>query len=67
MLVLEPGAGYLFSAKWSPVRPTVFALTTETGHLYIYDLRLGKLTPAHKLEASQKKYPVYTLQFNQTQ
>ncbi|XP_064603636.1 cytoplasmic dynein 2 intermediate chain 2-like [Liolophura sinensis] len=67
VLVLEPGAGYLFSAKWSPVRPTVFALTTETGHLHIYDLRLGKLTPAHKLDASPKKYPVYTLQFNQTQ
>ncbi|CAH1783665.1 unnamed protein product [Owenia fusiformis] len=67
IVTIEPGAGYLFSAKWSPVRPLVFAVATEDGQLLLYDLKSNQATPVHKLPASPTKQPVYTLQFNQHQ
>lgn len=67
VITMEPGQGYLYSAKWSPVRPLVLAVTSASGHLLIYDLKQGKMTPVHKLEASPKKVPVFSLQFNQHQ
>nr|XP_006820378.1 PREDICTED: WD repeat-containing protein 34-like [Saccoglossus kowalevskii] len=67
ILTIEPGLGYLFSAKWSPVRPLVFALVTGEGHLLIYDLKTSKINPVYSLEAGDKKEAVYTLEFNQSQ
>ncbi|XP_064630583.1 cytoplasmic dynein 2 intermediate chain 2-like [Lineus longissimus] len=64
VLTIEPGAGYLFSTHWSPVRPLVLAMATEDGHLVIYDLKTSHVTPLYKLEAGSKKTPIYTLQFN---
>jgi hypothetical protein len=64
VLTIEPGAGYLFSTHWSPVRPLVLAMATEDGHLVIYDLKTSHVTPLYKLEAGSKKTPLYTLQFN---
>ncbi|XP_013407902.1 WD repeat-containing protein 34 [Lingula anatina] len=59
--IMEPSAGYLFSSKWSPVRPMVFAVATEDGYLLIYDLKHSHVTPVQKLEA---KEPLYALEFN---
>lgn len=67
IFMLEPGLGYVFSAKWSPVRPTVLAMTTESGHLLVFDLKQGQLTPIHKVEASHKGVAVYSLEFNKSQ
>lgn len=64
MLTIEPGDGYIFCAKWSPVRPVVLAAGTERGNLLIYDFRHGQMVPAQKLEASPNKVPIYSLQFN---
>ncbi|XP_074642732.1 cytoplasmic dynein 2 intermediate chain 2-like [Tubulanus polymorphus] len=63
IMTFEPSAGYLFSAHWSPVRPMVIAMVSESGHLIIYDLELSN-APKYKLEASANKSPVFTLQFN---
>ncbi|BFY97495.1 hypothetical protein BsWGS_00534 [Bradybaena similaris] len=67
IVTIEPGDGYLFSAKWSPVKPSVLAVGSERGHLLLYDLRQGQMVPVHKLEASPNKQPVYSLQFNTQQ
>lgn len=64
ILTVEPGEGFVFSAKWSPTRPTLFAATTESGYLLMYDLKGDQTVPVLKLEASSKKMPVYTCQFN---
>ena len=67
MLTIEPGKGYLFSACWSPVCPTVFAAVTESGHLLLYDLGSANLVPTQTVEASPTKQPIYCLQFNAKQ
>ena len=67
VLTIEPGEGFVFSAKWSPVRPTLLAATTETGYLLLYDLKGDQTLPVLKMEASTKKKPVYTCQFNVNQ
>ncbi|XP_019635654.1 PREDICTED: WD repeat-containing protein 34-like isoform X5 [Branchiostoma belcheri] len=64
VLELEPAAGYIFSARWSPVRPSVFAVVTGEGQLLIYDLVVHKVNPVCTLEAGSDKKPVYTLEFN---
>ncbi|KAH9513202.1 WD repeat-containing protein 34 [Bulinus truncatus] len=64
VLIIEPGEGYLFSAKWSPTRPTILAAVSEQGNLLIYDLNGSNMMPVHKIEASPNKVPVYSLQFN---
>jgi len=64
VLTIEPDDGYLYSAKWSPVRASVLACVTEKGHLLLYDLRQGQMVPELKVEASPNKVPVYSLQFN---
>ncbi|XP_055888204.1 cytoplasmic dynein 2 intermediate chain 2-like isoform X1 [Biomphalaria glabrata] len=67
VLIIEPGEGYIYSSKWSPTRPAIFAAVSEKGNLLIYDLHSGNMTPIHKLEASPNKVPVYSLQFNSQQ
>ncbi|XP_059166900.1 cytoplasmic dynein 2 intermediate chain 2-like [Physella acuta] len=64
ILTIEPGDGYLYSAKWSPTRPAVLAVISERGHLILYDLLHGQIVPAFKLQASPNMVPVYSLQFN---
>jgi hypothetical protein len=64
VLVVEPGKGYLFSASFSPVSPTIFAAATESGHLLLYDVSSGNLVPAQTVDASPTHQPVYCLQFN---
>ncbi|ESO90367.1 hypothetical protein LOTGIDRAFT_233855 [Lottia gigantea] len=63
-VIVEPGEGYLYSAKWSPVKPTLLAAVTESGYILIYDLKTGQLVPLHKIQAGVNNSPVYTLQFN---
>ncbi|KAL8562746.1 hypothetical protein ACOMHN_022621 [Nucella lapillus] len=64
VVTIEPAKGYLYAASWSPVSPTVFATATESGHLLLYDLTSANLVPAHTVEASPTKQPVFCLQFN---
>ncbi|XP_033102950.1 WD repeat-containing protein 34-like [Anneissia japonica] len=64
IVVCEPGDSYLFSARWSPVRPLVFAVGTAEGRLLLFDLKKSKATPVLNLEINKKGVPVYTLEFN---
>ncbi|KXJ25340.1 WD repeat-containing protein 34 [Exaiptasia diaphana] len=47
LLSLEPGAGYLFRVRWSPVRPLVFSVVTADGRLLIYDLKVFNAHSSH--------------------
>jgi hypothetical protein len=67
ILTLEPNAGYLYSASWSPVRPVVVAAVTGSGKLIVYDLNKSHTVPALQLEASYDKAPAFALQFNPKQ
>jgi WD repeat-containing protein 34 len=67
ILTLEPNAGYLYSASWSPVRPVVIATVTGNGKLVIYDLNKSQTAPFLQLEASYDKSPAFALQFNPKQ
>ena len=67
VLTLEPGAEYLYSAKWSPVRPLLFAVGAHDGTLLIYDLRQNRATPTLRLEAGTKKEPVFSVEFSHAQ
>lgn len=60
----EPGLGYLYAAKWSPVRPLLYAVCSESGHLLFYDIKKSRTTPILKIAASEKKKPIYSMQFN---
>ena len=66
-MVIEPASGYLYSVRWSPVRPLVLAVTTQDGHLLIYDLKRSQTTPVELLEASPSKQAVYSMEFNSKQ
>ncbi len=66
-MTFEPDDGYLFSAKWSPVRAAVLGAVSERGHLLLYDLKGGHMVPKHRLDASPNRVPVYTMQFNHRQ
>lgn len=67
VLTIEPGEGYVHTARWSPVKATVLAATTQSGQLLLYDLKQGKTVPVQKLMASPNKQPVYSCQFNHQQ
>jgi len=67
VLTIEPGEGYIHAASWSPVKATVLAATTQSGHLLIYDLKEGRSLPIHNIHASNNKEPVYACQFNPQQ
>ncbi len=64
LVTIEPSMGYLFSAKWSPVRPLVFAVGTQDGSLLLYDLKHSQGGPLYKMEVPHKS-AIYHLQFNQ--
>ena len=67
IVTLEPNAGYLYSASWSPVRPLVIAIATASGKLFLYDLKQKRSAPVLELDAGQGGCPVYSLSFNQRQ
>ncbi|XP_067936380.1 cytoplasmic dynein 2 intermediate chain 2-like [Watersipora subatra] len=67
LVVIEPACGYLYAARWSPIRPLVLAVTTQDGQLLIYDLRKSETTPVESLDASPTKQSIYTMEFNSKQ
>lgn len=67
VLVLEPSCGIVFSARWSPTRPLVFAVTTEHGRLLFYDLKVSQTTPVLSLDVVADRKAVYAVEFNRQQ
>ncbi|XP_041098659.1 WD repeat-containing protein 34 [Polyodon spathula] len=67
LLSLRLSDSYLFSVRWSPTRPLVFAASTGQGSLVIFDLGRGSLRPAATIEQDTGGKPVYCLEFNPKQ
>merc|ERR1712232_203621 len=63
LMVLEPGAGYLFDVQWSSKqgRPMVFSVATSDGRVLVYDLNENQHRPVEELEVNSKGFPVYCL------
>ncbi|XP_048745989.1 cytoplasmic dynein 2 intermediate chain 2-like isoform X1 [Ostrea edulis] len=68
IMTIEPGEGVIYSVKWSFSRPSLFAATTDTGLLLLYDLNQTQPVPVYKLEAGGQtgntKASILTCQFN---
>jgi len=64
VVTLEPNAGYLYAASWSPTRPLVIAVATGSGKLLMYDLKQTSSSPVQQLDAGTSMSPVYSLGFN---
>ncbi|XP_078082348.1 cytoplasmic dynein 2 intermediate chain 2 [Mustelus asterias] len=67
VLSLQLSQSYLFSVRWSSVRPLVFAAATGEGTVLIFDLGQSSLYPAVSIEQNIEKKPVYCLAFNPKQ
>jgi len=67
VVTLEPNAGYLYAASWSPTRPLVIAVATGSGKLFLYDLKQTNSAPVLQLDAATSKCPVFCLGFNPKQ
>ncbi len=64
LLTMEPGVGYLYAARWSPVHPLVFAVTAEMGDVLLFDLSHSQASPVMKLDPWPKNPAVYSMEFN---
>lgn len=50
-----PCMSYLYATCWSPVRPTVFAVVSGAGFLYLFDLQQSKTAAVLKLQVSENE------------
>ncbi|KAH8606991.1 hypothetical protein ERJ75_001430000 [Trypanosoma vivax] len=67
LATLEPSAEtkhYLYSARFSPFRPSVVALVSRSSFLHIYDLQSSQLKPAVALEAGGDGASLTCVAFN---
>ncbi|KAJ3416873.1 WD repeat-containing protein 34 [Chytridiales sp. JEL 0842] len=65
LLVWEPSSRELHSIQWSPFKPTVFAMVSADGSLYVYDLASHRSIPVLTLAASDKTgVATYSVAFN---
>uniref|UniRef100_A0A5F8HDT3 Dynein 2 intermediate chain 2 n=1 Tax=Monodelphis domestica TaxID=13616 RepID=A0A5F8HDT3_MONDO len=55
---------YLFSVRWSPVRPLVFAAASGEGDIQLFDLRKSSQKPTVSIKQTPDESPVYCLEFN---
>ncbi|GMF13242.1 unnamed protein product [Phytophthora lilii] len=42
---VTPSTAYLYAAEWSRTRPMVFAAASEDGNVYIFDLKVDRVSP----------------------
>ena len=55
LVTLDPSTSYLMSAAWSNVRPMVFAVGSEDGSIFVYDLSRSATSPIFSLPSATKK------------
>jgi WD40 repeat protein len=58
---------YIYSAQFSPARPSVFAAVSRNSNLYIYDLQSSRTKPAVAVEAGLDGAPTLSMAFNHAQ
>eukprot|EP00117_Sycon_ciliatum_P033735 scpid41299/ scgid6082/ WD repeat-containing protein 34 len=60
----DAGHGYLYSIRWSPVRPLVCAVGSADGHLLLYDFKSSQSHPVLSLEGDSTKRAIVAVEFN---
>ncbi|XP_075416804.1 cytoplasmic dynein 2 intermediate chain 2 [Tenrec ecaudatus] len=64
---LQLSQKYLFAARWSPVRPLVFAAASGEGDVQLFDLQRSSQKPTVLIKQTPDESPVYCLEFNSQQ
>ncbi|XP_069799181.1 cytoplasmic dynein 2 intermediate chain 2 isoform X2 [Dendropsophus ebraccatus] len=64
---LQLSQKYLFSVRWSPVRPLVFAAASGEGELLLFDFGKSSQRPSLSIKQTSNEKPVYCLEFNRVQ
>ncbi|KAM4662646.1 cytoplasmic dynein 2 intermediate chain 2 [Discoglossus pictus] len=67
LLSLQLSQKYLFSVRWSPVRPLVFAAASGEGEILLFDLSKSSQKPSLCIKQTEKDRPVNCLEFNGAQ
>ncbi|ORX43728.1 WD40 repeat-like protein [Anaeromyces robustus] len=63
LIIIEPPAKYSPTVvKWSNSRPSVFAIGSDNGNIYFYDLQKSSFIPINVIEASSKS--IISITFN---
>ncbi|XP_072273572.1 cytoplasmic dynein 2 intermediate chain 2-like [Pyxicephalus adspersus] len=61
---LELSQKYLFSIRWSPVRPLLFAAASGDGNIQLFDLGKSSQKPSLTIKQTDNEKPVYCVEFN---
>ncbi|XP_063792522.1 cytoplasmic dynein 2 intermediate chain 2 isoform X1 [Pseudophryne corroboree] len=64
---LQLAQKYLFSIRWSPVRPLVFAAASGEGELLLFDFGKNSQKPSLSITQTANGKPIYCLEFNRVQ
>uniref|UniRef100_A0A8C0G3F9 Dynein 2 intermediate chain 2 n=1 Tax=Chelonoidis abingdonii TaxID=106734 RepID=A0A8C0G3F9_CHEAB len=64
LISLQLSKKYLFSVRWSPVRPLVFAAATGEGEVQLFDFGKSSQKPAVSIKQASAQTPVYCIEFN---
>ncbi|KAJ6654635.1 hypothetical protein lerEdw1_006788 [Lerista edwardsae] len=67
LLSLQLSRKYIFSVKWSPVRPLVFAAASGEGEVQLFDFGKSSQKPSVSIKQTFNQAPVYCLEFNSRQ
>ncbi|XP_074871157.1 cytoplasmic dynein 2 intermediate chain 2 isoform X2 [Carettochelys insculpta] len=64
LISLQLSKKYLFSVRWSPVRPLVFAAATGEGEVQLFDFGKSSQKPTVSIKQASVQTPVYCIEFN---
>nr|XP_014426995.1 WD repeat-containing protein 34 isoform X2 [Pelodiscus sinensis] len=64
LISLQLSKKYLFSVRWSPVRPLVFAAATGEGEVHLFDFGKSSQKPAVSIKQASADTEVYCIEFN---
>uniref|UniRef100_A0A8C8RTM8 WD repeat domain 34 n=1 Tax=Pelusios castaneus TaxID=367368 RepID=A0A8C8RTM8_9SAUR len=67
LISLQLSKTYLFSVRWSPVRPLVFAAASGEGEVQLFDFGKSSQKPAVSIKQTSNRTPVYCMEFNSKQ
>ncbi|XP_063000730.1 cytoplasmic dynein 2 intermediate chain 2 [Elgaria multicarinata webbii] len=67
LVSLQLSKKYIFSVKWSPVRPLVFAAASGEGEVQLFDFGKSSQKPSFSIKQTSDQTPVYCLEFNHKQ
>ncbi|XP_053138647.1 cytoplasmic dynein 2 intermediate chain 2 [Hemicordylus capensis] len=67
LVSLQLSKKYIFSVKWSPVRPLVFAAASGEGEVQLFDFGKSTQKPLVSIKQTSEQAAVYCVEFNKRQ